>query len=80
MDLRAEDARGEGGGSSTIRARGDANVRDAGRAPGAQHGETRLHQEDEDAAVEEPVDVGAGRDRVVARVRDERGDLRELVV
>ena len=25
--------------------------RDAGRAPGAQHGEARLHQEDEDAAV-----------------------------
>mmetsp|Transcript_15676 Transcript_15676/g.51018 ORF Transcript_15676/g.51018 Transcript_15676/m.51018 type:complete len:279 (-) Transcript_15676:92-928(-) len=41
--------------------------------PGAQHGEARLHQEDEDAAVEEPVNVGAGRDGVIT---DECGDLR----
>jgi hypothetical protein len=37
--------------TSTVRARGDANVRDADRAPGAQHGEAGLHQEDEDATV-----------------------------
>ena len=80
MDLCGVVSRSSGARASTVRARVDAHVRDAGRAPGTQHGESRLHQEDEDATVEEPVDVRARPDAIVPAIGNESRNLLDFII